>query len=102
MASKLNISQSQYCRKEANTIGFTDEEWESISALFKMNVDELKETNSKILQKYSSVNSFENYAAVSEKLFLELKEHNNTLKEIITLQKKEIYELRTKLKSISL
>lgn len=48
MAMHLNISQSQYLRKEKGKIGIRNEEWERIAKLLNVNVCDIKETNNKI------------------------------------------------------
>lgn len=44
IAEHLNISQTQYQRKEKGEIGITDNEWERIAKLLDANIDEIKET----------------------------------------------------------
>lgn len=102
IASELNISQSQYCRKEANIVGFTEKEWNTIAEFLQTDLERIKDSDSKTLFQYNSTDKLENIVSLSEKLFQELKEHNNTLKEIIAFQKEEISELKDRLKMISL
>ena len=42
MASLLDISQSQYYRKEANQVGFTTEEWEKMANFLNTDVEHIR------------------------------------------------------------
>ncbi|MFN4365264.1 helix-turn-helix transcriptional regulator [Chryseobacterium hispalense] len=44
VAEHLNISQTQYQRKEKGEAGITDSEWERMAKLFNVEVEEIKET----------------------------------------------------------
>lgn len=44
LAEYLNISQTQYSRKEKGEVEISEEEWERISKLLETNVDEIKES----------------------------------------------------------
>lgn len=56
LAEYLNISQTQYSRKEKGEVEISEEEWERISKLLKTEVEEIKETDE---NKYTN-NYFEN------------------------------------------
>lgn len=43
LAEYLNISQTQYSRKEKGEVEISEEEWERISKLLETNVDEIKQ-----------------------------------------------------------
>ena len=43
VAEHLNISQTQYQRKEKGEAGITDSEWERIAKLLEVDVEEIKE-----------------------------------------------------------
>lgn len=97
IANVLNISQSQYCRKEANSIGFTEEEWETIANYLDTEIENIKSEDAKIVQ--NNIGTATNFAYiinVSDQLVAELKEHIKSLKEIIEMQKAEIQSLKGK------
>ena len=56
LAEYLNISQTQYSRKEKGEVEISEEEWERISKLLETEVEEIKETDE---NKYTN-NYFEN------------------------------------------
>jgi len=56
LAEYLNISQTQYSRKEKGEVEISEEEWERISKLLETNVDEIKELN----ENQNITNYFEN------------------------------------------
>lgn len=97
MAAFLEISQSQYCRKEANLDGFTEEEWCKMAELLGTVVDNIRNEDAKVVFQYNNGTNFGYIVNVSEQLVSELKEHNNSLKEIIAMQKQEITLLKKKL-----
>jgi len=43
VAEHLNISQTQYQRKEKGEAGITDSEWERMAKLFEVEIEEIKE-----------------------------------------------------------
>ncbi len=45
LAEYLNISQTQYSRKEKGEVEISDEEWERISKLLETKVEEIRETD---------------------------------------------------------
>ena len=97
MASLLDISQSQYYRKEANQAGFTTEEWEKMANFLNTDVEHIRSEDAKVIQ--NNIGTTTNFAYVinvSDQLVAELKEHISTLKEIINSQKEEIAHLKKK------
>lgn len=56
LAEYLNISQTQYSRKEKAEVEISEEEWERISKLLETNVEEIKELN----ENQNITNYFEN------------------------------------------
>lgn len=89
MASLLDISQSQYCRKEANRVGFTEEEWSRMADLLDTEVENIRDEDAKVILQYNqgTITGIAHVVNVSEQLVSELKEHNTSLKEIIEMQK---------------
>lgn len=110
LAEYLNISQTQYSRKEKGEVDISEEEWERISKLLETEVEEIKETDE---NKYTN-NYFENtvtsssfgnvggtfYCNIPEfllenqkELIEMLKKENRQKDEEIELLKKRIEEL---------
>ena len=110
LAEYLNISQTQYSRKEKGEVEISEEEWERISKLLETEVEEIKETDE---NKYTN-NYFENtvtsssfgnvggtfYCNIPEfllenqkELIEMLKKENRQKNEEIELLKKRIEEL---------
>ncbi|WP_294304770.1 helix-turn-helix domain-containing protein [uncultured Chryseobacterium sp.] len=61
VAEHLNISQTQYQRKEKGEAGITDGEWERMAKLFEVEVEEIKENSegANVMQNFD--NSYGNY-----------------------------------------
>lgn len=99
MADVLNISQPQYCRKESNMIGFTEQEWNLLSEYLKIPLEDIKTEEAKVVQNNNgTTTNFAYIINVSDQLVHEVKEHNNTLKEIVNNQKIEIEYLKSIIK----
>lgn len=95
LASILDISQPQYCRKEANLVGFTEDEWNKIAVFLDTSVEKIKNDDAKVVQNNNgTATNFAYIINVSDQLVAELKEHNQSLKEIIEMQKQEIARLK--------
>lgn len=61
VAEHLNISQTHYQRKEKGEVGITDTEWERISKLLEVDIEEIRENNeaANVMQNFD--NSSGNY-----------------------------------------
>jgi transcriptional regulator with XRE-family HTH domain len=107
LAEHLHISQTQYSRKEKGEVELKDEEWEKISKLFDVGIDEIKETD----EQKNITNYFENtissyngsisgnyYCNVPEFLLENQREYIEMLKKEILQKNSQIeqYEVRIK------
>ena len=96
IAEHLNISQTQYLRKEKGEIGITEQEWERIAKLLSVEVEEIKEEDGKSISQHfenvtgSYIGSNNNYCSIPEFLL-------ENQKEYIELLKKEIEILKARL-----
>lgn len=98
LAKHLNISQTQYLRKEKGDIKISDEEWERIANLMDVEVDEIKQNDDGRV-----FNNFENitksYIGNNNTYFVpEFLLENQ--KDYIELLKKEITQLREKISKL--
>ena len=100
VAEYLNISQTQYLRKEKGEIEIKEEEWERIAKLLDVEVDVIKQDDSsnKISQNFenitgSYVGSNNNYFSIPEHLLDSQKEYIELLKKEIEVLKNRISEL---------
>lgn len=93
LAEYLNISQTQYSRKEKGEVEISDEEWERISKLLETNVDEIKEN-----EEVTNINNyFENtvtsssFGSVAGNFYCNIPEFLlESQKELVEMPKKEI------------
>ena len=93
LAEYLNISQTQYSRKEKGEVEISDEEWERISKLLETNVDEIKEN-----EEVTNINNyFENtvtsssFGSVAGNFYCNIPEFLlESQKELVEMLKKEI------------
>lgn len=88
VAEHLNISQTHYQRKEKGEVGITDTEWERISKLLEVDIEEIKENNeaANVMQNFdnSSGNYIGNnntYFNIPEYILENQKDYINLLKE---------------------
>lgn len=103
MAKILNISQTQYFRKESNQFAFSSEEWKIMASFLETEVENIKDENAKEIPPYNNdtvirYDTVISYAInQSEKMVAEFQEENQLLKEIIETQKEEIQILKSKI-----
>ncbi|MDR6403525.1 MULTISPECIES: helix-turn-helix transcriptional regulator [Chryseobacterium] len=97
IAEHLNISQTQYLRKEKGEIEIKDEEWERIAKLLDVEIDDIKQVDKEnsISQNFenitgSYVGSNNVYCNVPEFLL-------ENQQDYIELLKKEIQQLKEKI-----
>ena len=98
IAEHLNISQTQYLRKEKGEIEIKDEEWERIAKLLDVEVNDIKEenTNKFINQNFESVT--ESYYVGSNNIYCGIPEYLlENQQEYIELLKKEIENLKSRI-----
>lgn len=91
LAEYLNISQTQYSRKEKGEVEISEEEWERISKLLETEVEEIKETsdNKNITNYFDNVTS-SNFGSVNGNYYCNVPEFLlENQKELIEMLKKE-------------
>jgi transcriptional regulator with XRE-family HTH domain len=84
MAEYLNISQSQYYRKEIGTSKIQEKEWDTIAKILEVDKNELRDENNSSnfnIQNIEGSVYSSHVIYFSEQLTNELKEHIVTLKE---------------------
>ncbi|QIY91897.1 helix-turn-helix transcriptional regulator [Chryseobacterium gallinarum] len=94
LAEYLNISQTQYSRKEKGEVEISDEEWERISKLLETNVEEIKETDpNKNITNYFENTITSNNGSISGNYYCNVPEFLlESQKEFIEMLKKEIQQ----------
>lgn len=109
LAEYLNISQTQYSRKEKGEVEISDEEWERISKLLDTNVDDIKENDIKNTNNYFentvTSSSFGNiggtfYCNIPEFLLESQKEFIEMLKKEIQQKDAAIEALRKRIEAL--
>lgn len=103
MAKHLNISQSQYLRKEKGEIGIRDEEWERMAKLLDVNVDDIKELDNEnsIHQSFENVTDITNSYVGSHNIYCNIPEYLlESQQDYINLLKKEIQDLKAKIEQL--
>lgn len=109
LAEYLNISQTQYSRKEKGEVEISDEEWERISKLLDTNIDDIKENDIKNTNNYFentvTSSSFGNiggtfYCNIPEFLLESQKEFIEMLKKEIQQKDTEIEALRKRIEEL--
>lgn len=110
LAEYLNISQTQYSRKEKGEVEISDEEWERISKLLDTNVEEIKEEdgNMTVTNYFDNIsgNGFvgsvggNNYCNVPEFLLESQKELMDMLKKEIQQKDAEIEALKKRIEEL--
>lgn len=103
MSQYLNISQTQYSRKENGMVSVSHEEWERIAKLLDVSVEEIKEDNEKNIAQHfenvtgsytgSYIRSNNNYCNVPEFLLTTQQKYVDFLEEKITKLENRIQEL---------
>ena len=88
IAEHLNISQTQYQRKEKGEAGITDGEWDRIAKLLEVEVEEIKENSdaANVMQNFDNssgnyIGNNNNYCNVPEFILENQKDYINLLKE---------------------
>lgn len=109
LAEYLNISQTQYSRKEKGEVEISDEEWERISKFLDTNVDDIKENDIKNTNNYFentvTSSSFGNiggtfYCNIPEFLLESQKEFIEMLKKEIQQKDAAIEALRKRIEAL--
>lgn len=92
LAEYLNISQTQYSRKEKGEVEISDEEWERISKLLKTEVEEIKENNdNQKVTNYFENTITSNNGSISGNYYCNVPEFLlESQKELVEMLKKEI------------
>ncbi|MET3538250.1 helix-turn-helix transcriptional regulator [Chryseobacterium limigenitum] len=102
IAEHLNISQTQYLRKEKGEIEIKDDEWERIAKLLDIEVDEIKEEDSSRINQFfdvsgeyknSYIGSNNNYCNIPEFLLESQREYMEILKQEIQQLKEKVSQL---------
>lgn len=100
IAEHLNISQSQYQRKEKGETGITETEWERIAKLLEIDVDDIKESSetSNVMNNFDNSsgnfgNNTNNYYNVPEFLLENLQDYIKILKEENQKLKEELKKI---------
>ncbi|GEN65775.1 helix-turn-helix transcriptional regulator [Chryseobacterium rhizosphaerae] len=103
IAEHLNISQTQYQRKEKGEVGITNTEWDRIARLLEIDVEEIRENSeaSNVMNNFDNSsgnfgNNTNNYYNVPEFLLGSLNDYINLLKEENQKLKEEIKSLQSK------
>lgn len=106
IAEHLNISQSQYQRKEKGEAGITENEWERIAKLLEIDVEDIKESSetSNVMNNFDNSsgnfgNNTNNYYNVPEFLLESQKDYISLLKEENQRLKEELQKLRDEVRS---
>jgi transcriptional regulator with XRE-family HTH domain len=100
MAKHLNISQSQYLRKEKGEIGIRDEEWERMAKLLDVEVNDIKESDSEnsINQNFENITDISNSYVGSNNIYCNVPEYIlQNQREYIEILKKQIIDLNAKI-----
>ncbi len=94
LAEYLNISQTQYSRKEKGEVEISDEEWERISKLLQTNVEDIREADpNKNITNYFENTITSNNGSISGNYYCNVPEFLlESQKEFIEMLKKEIQQ----------
>ncbi|SEW32262.1 Helix-turn-helix [Chryseobacterium wanjuense] len=97
IAEHLNISQTQYLRKEKGEIEIKDEEWERIAKLLDVEIEDIKEEDN-INHKFENITDITNSNIGSNNVYYNVPEYLlKTQQEYIELLKKEIENLKSRI-----
>lgn len=100
IAEHLNISQTQYLRKEKGEIEIKDEEWERIAKLLDVDVEEIKEEEN-ATQNFQNITDITNSNVGSNNVYCNVPEFLlENQQEYIELLKKEIESLRARISEL--
>lgn len=102
LAEYLNISQTQYSRKEKGEVEISDEEWERISKLLETNVEEIKEIDDRknITNYFDNVTS-SNFGSVNGNYYCNVPEFLlESQRELIEMLKQEVKSLKEEIKNL--
>ena len=103
LAEYLNISQTQYSRKEKGEVEISDEEWDRISKLLETNVEEIKED-----EEVTNINNyFENtvtsssFGSIAGNFYCNIPEFLlESQKELMEMLKKEIQQKNEEIETL--
>ncbi|EJL72978.1 helix-turn-helix transcriptional regulator [Chryseobacterium populi] len=97
IAEHLNISQTQYLRKEKGEVEIKDDEWERIAKLLDVEVEDIKQFDSDNSISQNFENNTGNYIG-SNNVYCNVPEYLlENQQEYINMLKKEIQELKEKI-----
>lgn len=97
IAEHLNISQTQYLRKEKGEIEIKDEEWERIAKLLDVEIEDIKQTDKEHSINQTFENNTGNYIG-SNNVYCNVPEYLlENQQEYIELLKKEIENLKSRI-----
>lgn len=103
LAEGLNLSQSQYSRREKGVKKISDEEWEKLAELLNVPIEEIKEVdndkNFVINNNENNSGTFSNYGGNNNTFHTTDKETITFLLQHIKKLENEIDELKGKIKS---
>lgn len=99
IAKHLNISQTQYLRKEKGEIAIKDDEWERIAKLLDVDIDEIKQPSS-LNQNFEKITNLPNennvYYKIPQFILKNQQDYITILKKEIEVLKIRIAELEKK------
>lgn len=100
IAEHLNISQTQYLRKEKGEIEIKDDEWERIAKLLDVEVDDIKQVERENSINQNFENNTGNYIG-SNNIYCNIPEFLlENQQEYIQFLKKEIQDLKAKIEQL--
>jgi len=100
IAKHLNISQTQYLRKEKGEIEIKDDEWERIAKLLDVEIDEIKQSDSDNLlnQNFEKITNLTNNYNENNNIYYKIPKFIlKNQQDYITILKKEIEILKIKI-----
>lgn len=102
LAEYLNISQTQYSRKEKGEVEISDEEWERISKLLETDVEQIKETDDrKNVTNYFENTITSNNGSISGNYYCNVPEFLlENQRELIEMLKQEVKNLKEEIKNL--
>lgn len=102
LAEYLNISQTQYSRKEKGEVEISEEEWERISKLLETEIEEIKESDKdKNVTNYFENTITSNNGSISGNYYCNVPEFLlENQKELIDMLKKEIQQKDEKIAAL--
>lgn len=94
LAEYLNISQTQYSRKEKGEVEISEEEWDRISKLLETNIEEIKQIDdSKNITNYFDNVTSSNFGSVNGNYYCNIPEFLlESQRELMEMLKKELQQ----------